>query len=196
MKTLAQALTFLEKRQVMTLAGPGTGPVPSLSSEVAGKPIAGTWWAHPKGKLIFQLANELEDHPDVLLTKLVLGKVTFVHRGLWPALYRAATDADQRRVALEGVSRRAVDLFDRVCGAGSLQIGKADKKAAAELEALVIHAQEHGEKGAHLTVLRSWEDWAEPGVVKAAKKLTVASAREKIAEACGAGATFLAAAVD
>ncbi len=68
------------------------GPVPSLAEAVAGEPIVGSWWAHPKGKAIFAALSELDDADEVRCFKLVDGKVTFVHRRVWPALARLATD--------------------------------------------------------------------------------------------------------
>lgn len=193
MKTLDETLELLTKRRVMTLAGAGTGLVPSLASWVAGEPIRGSWWGHPKGGLIFELGEKLADHPDVLVLKLIGDKVTFVHRSLWPALFRIGTDKDHLRRTLMGVSPRAVELYTRVQEAGRLWIEKADKEAAAELEGIVIVSQEHGKKGAHVTVLRSWTDWAPASVRAAAKGYTAKRARSEIAKTCGPGASYLAA---
>jgi hypothetical protein len=66
------------------------GPVPSLAEAIAGGPIRGSWWGHPKGHEIFRAAEAVSDHPDVLVCKLVEGKVTYVHRRLWPALVKLA----------------------------------------------------------------------------------------------------------
>jgi hypothetical protein len=62
------------------------GPVPTLTEAVAGEPIVGSWWAHPKGRTIFTALAELDDSEDVRCFKLIDHKVTFVHRRLWPAL--------------------------------------------------------------------------------------------------------------
>lgn len=66
------------------------GPVPSIAEAVAGQPIVGSWWAHPKGRAIFAALSELDDSDDVRCFKLVDRKVTFVHRRVWPALARLA----------------------------------------------------------------------------------------------------------
>jgi hypothetical protein len=68
------------------------GPVPSVAEAVAGQPIIGSWWAHPRGKAIFAALSEIDDAEDVRCFKLVDGKVTFVHRRMWPALARLASD--------------------------------------------------------------------------------------------------------
>jgi len=66
------------------------GPAPSLAEQIAGEPIRGSWWAHPKGKEIFRAAARVTDSGEVLVCRLVQGKVTYVHRRLWPALVRLA----------------------------------------------------------------------------------------------------------
>jgi hypothetical protein len=66
------------------------GPLPNVAELVAGEPIKGSWWAHPKSRDIFAALNDLSESPDVVRLRLVKGKVTFVHRRLWPALVRVA----------------------------------------------------------------------------------------------------------
>jgi hypothetical protein len=83
-----KALAFVKREGIVLQAA--RGPVPSLAEFVAGAPIRGSWWGHPKGKAIFAAANFVEDSGDVLVCRLVDGKVTFVHRRLWPALVRLA----------------------------------------------------------------------------------------------------------
>ncbi|MFI4945383.1 MAG: hypothetical protein ACHP85_19090, partial [Burkholderiales bacterium] len=78
-----QALAFVKKHGVVLQAA--RGPVPSLAEAVAGEPFRGSWWGHPKGQAIFRAAEAVADSPDVLVCKLIDGKVTFVHRRLWPA---------------------------------------------------------------------------------------------------------------
>jgi len=74
------------------------GPVPSLAEAVAGEPIRGSWWSHPKGSAIFAALGAVDDSPDVLSFRLVDGKVTFVHRRLWPALVRLAGELGKERL--------------------------------------------------------------------------------------------------
>jgi hypothetical protein len=66
------------------------GPVPSVAAAIAGGPIRGSWWSHPRSHEIFELTQAIRDRGDVLVCRLVGGKITFVHRRLWPALVRAA----------------------------------------------------------------------------------------------------------
>ena len=57
---------------------------PSVTTIVAGEPVAGSWWDHASGKQIYAIQNRLLAHKDVLAVKLIEGKVTLVHRKLWP----------------------------------------------------------------------------------------------------------------
>jgi hypothetical protein len=82
------ALRFVEENGVVLMSA--RGPVPSLAEFVAGEPIRGSWWGHPRGEEIFHAAGEVSESDAVLMCRLVGGKVTFVHRRLWPALVRLA----------------------------------------------------------------------------------------------------------
>src|SRR3989454_12045473 len=73
--------------------------VPSLAHVVAGEPIRGSWWAHSKGKEIFRLSRVIRRSPDVLVCRLVDGKITYVHRRLWPALVSLAGRISKQRLA-------------------------------------------------------------------------------------------------
>ena len=82
------ALAFVRDHGVVLVAA--KGPVPKLTDAVACEPVKGSWWAHAKGREIFRVLQELTDSPEVLSCRLVGGKVSLVHRRLWPALIRAA----------------------------------------------------------------------------------------------------------
>ena len=73
--------------------------VPSLAHVVAGEPIRGSWWGHPKGNDIFLLSRVIRGSPDVLVCRLVDGKITYVHRRMWPALVSLAGRFPKQRLA-------------------------------------------------------------------------------------------------
>jgi hypothetical protein len=73
------------------------GRVPSLAEEIAGERIRGSWWSHPRGREIFAIVSALAEDENVLFCRLVEGKVTLVHRRLWPALARLAPQLDAKR---------------------------------------------------------------------------------------------------
>jgi hypothetical protein len=87
--TAGEALAFIEKHGVVLASA--KGPVPRLSEAIVGEPIKGSWWAHPKSHDIYAIFQAIADAQDVLVCRLVDGKVTLVHRRLWPALVRVAT---------------------------------------------------------------------------------------------------------
>ena len=95
--TRRAALAFVRKHGVVLEAG--RGPVPSLADEIAGEPIAGSWWGHPQGRAIFELTRAVRDSTEVLVCRLVKGKITYVHRRLWPALVRAAPHLERAALA-------------------------------------------------------------------------------------------------
>lgn len=66
------------------------GPLPNLAEQIAGEPIRGSWWGHSAGREIFAVLTRVLDSRDVIATRLVNGKVTLVHRRVWPALVRVA----------------------------------------------------------------------------------------------------------
>lgn len=76
------------------------GPLPNVAELVAGERIAGSWWGHPKGHQIFAELEALDASPDVVRMRLVNGKVTLVHRRLWPALARLADRLPTPRLAV------------------------------------------------------------------------------------------------
>ena len=82
--TAAQALAFVKRHGIVLESA--RGPVPSFAAKVAGEPIDGGWWSHPKGNEIFLLSRVIRESPEVLVCRIVGGKVTYVHRHLWPAL--------------------------------------------------------------------------------------------------------------
>jgi hypothetical protein len=94
-------LDFVEKHGVVLASA--KGPVPSLAEQIAGEPIIGSWWSHAKGKEIFEVLSAVDEDVDVRCFKLVDGKVTFVHRRVWPALVRLAREGVFAAARVESV---------------------------------------------------------------------------------------------
>jgi len=133
--------------------------LPNLCRLVAGERVRGSWWAHPRAQAIFQAYGALEDHPDVLILKLISGKVTYIHRTLWSQI--VAVGRAREPWQLQGLSAVARKLLAAVDQA---PVEPAREKAAAarELDArmLVFSAQFHSESGAHVRRLESWDHWS------------------------------------
>jgi hypothetical protein len=77
----------------------GRGPLPSLAERVAGEPIRGSWWGHPASHEIWAVIQTVRRSPAVVATRLVDGKVTLIHRRLWPALVRLEGRFPPQRLA-------------------------------------------------------------------------------------------------
>jgi hypothetical protein len=92
-----QGLAFVKRHGIVLQAA--RGPVPSLAETIAGGPIRGSWWGHPKGHEIFGVAEAISESPDVLVCKLVEGRVTYVHKRLWPALVKLAARFRKEQLA-------------------------------------------------------------------------------------------------
>ena len=95
--TPRQAIAFVRRYGVVLEAA--VGSVPSLAQAVAGEPIHGSWWAHACGRRIFTLTRAVRDSDEVLVCRAVCGKITYVHRRLWPALVRVAERFPHRHLA-------------------------------------------------------------------------------------------------
>jgi hypothetical protein len=95
--TPKEAVAFVESRGIMLESG--HGPVPNLAEAIAGERIGGSWWRHPKGRSIFAATRAVRESPDVLVCRLLGGKVTYIHRRLWPAVVRLAAKLDKDSLA-------------------------------------------------------------------------------------------------
>jgi hypothetical protein len=95
--TAAEALAFVEERGVVLVSA--KGPVPRLTETIAGGPIKGSWWGHPKSHQIWSILEAVTESEDVLVCRLVKGKITLVHRRLWPALVRLAARFPSHRIS-------------------------------------------------------------------------------------------------
>lgn len=94
--TPIQAIRSVMKHGVMLESA--RGAVPNLAEIIAGKRIRGSWWIHPKRQEIFLLTRAVRDSDDILVCRLVKGKITFVSRRLWPALVRLASQFDPEQL--------------------------------------------------------------------------------------------------
>ena len=143
--------------------------LPSVVSLVVGEAVRGSWWAHPRVHNIYDVAQPLGEHADVIVAKLVSGKNTYVHRILWPALI--AVGSAREPWQLKGLSRMAHRLLAAVDEQSELRTdsipwsGGARKESPGEAtrlleRKLLVHTEEvHTETGAHAKRLECWERW-------------------------------------
>ena len=87
--TAEKALAFVRQQGVVLVSAKGA--VPRLTEAIVGEPIKGSWWAHPNSHHIYAILGAVIDSNQVLACRLIDGKITLVHRRLWPSLARLAT---------------------------------------------------------------------------------------------------------
>ncbi|MGH9968736.1 MAG: hypothetical protein ACREBG_13030 [Pyrinomonadaceae bacterium] len=140
--------------------------LPNVCGIVARKRFRGSWWSDPLAPEIFGVNELLADHPDVLVTKLISGKVTFVHRKLWRQVYAIGKSREEWQ--MKNLSASARLLLKKLDKVGSLTTNKLPPSfgakpgdTARELEKrLLIHAEQfHSASGAHSKLLETWESW-------------------------------------
>ena len=76
------------------------GPVVNFVACVVGHDIQGSWWGHPRSHEVFRLTRAVRASDQVLVCRLIAGKVTFAHRELWPALVRLAERIGEPKLTL------------------------------------------------------------------------------------------------
>ena len=95
--TIRQAIAFVRRHGIVLESAHVRGR-PSLADAIVGARVRGNWWNHPKGKAIFWITRAVRDSKDVLVCRLIDGKVTYVHRRVWPAVVRLAPEIGWRRI--------------------------------------------------------------------------------------------------
>jgi len=95
--TSRQALAFVEANGIVLESA--RGPAPSLAGLIAGEPIRGSWWGHSRAPQIFRCSRAIRASKEVLVCRLLEGKVTYVHRRLWPTLVKLHHRFEPKRIA-------------------------------------------------------------------------------------------------
>jgi uncharacterized lipoprotein NlpE involved in copper resistance len=155
------ALAFVRRHGVVLMAA--RGPVPSLADAIASGPFRGSWWGHPLGGTMFRLFEAVADSRDVVVCRLVEGKVTFVHRRVWPALVRLAERFPKKSLAAvrqehtaSGRHRNVVTAFPKWVPRRVLAQGRRldAAAAAAQLTAVVTSEASLGKTAARASRAR------------------------------------------
>jgi len=94
---ITRVLAFVESTGVVLVSA--KGPVPRLIDAIAGEPLSGNWWSHPRAPQIYHVLAEVCESEHILVCRLVNGKRTLVHARLWPALVRIADKLPRGRLA-------------------------------------------------------------------------------------------------
>lgn len=84
-----QAMDLIRRHGVVLEAARGLEP--ALADRIAGEEIRGGWWSHPRGHEIYELTQRVRDSRAVLVCTLAKGRITYIHRRLWPSFVRLAS---------------------------------------------------------------------------------------------------------
>ncbi|MCI4372187.1 MAG: hypothetical protein L3K02_00865 [Thermoplasmata archaeon] len=133
--------------------------------------MAGSWWGHPAGRQIYLVGELIDLDPDTVVVKLWRGKLTLLHRRLWPALVRIGrarstwqtTGLDDRstwaweHVEREGAVRADQPPPDFPAGAAEFRGAIRDLDQRLLLRAHSVHTK----SGAHALEAQSWTSWSD-----------------------------------
>lgn len=160
-----RALELLERLGMLLLSD---ARLPSVATLVAGEPVKGSWWGHPRGHDIFRVAEALDAHPDITTAKLISSKVTFIYRALWSALVTVGSARERWQVIpLSPAAHALLQFIDK-----SREVNTNDPALASSIrgwrdavreleEKLLIHSEEfHTSTGAHAKRLVGWDAWS------------------------------------
>ncbi|MBI1849195.1 MAG: hypothetical protein HYR85_02515 [Planctomycetes bacterium] len=193
--TVSEACELLETLGLLTVAP--VSPIASLVRAVGGPSTTANWWGHPAGKKIYSIALGLEESADVFGCKLVGGKLTIVHRRLWPALHalvvrvtsREPLPPDARRLLRE-IEQRGAARTTELRSAIGLEAATDRRrfqraKDLIESRLLVVASSEDraGESHSHVATFRPWRSWVPADVARAARRLTAQGAVGQILRA-------------
>ena len=163
--------------------------LPSVVGTITGKKISRSWWGHKKGNEIFRALHELSDRKDVLMTKLISGKVTFIHKKLWMDFLTVANSNELWQ--LEALSNEASKLLKMVNKKGIIHTEKLPKNlfntpnkigaVVRELEKriLVYSFQTHTDMGAHAKTIENWAHWMRRKKIPSKQIVSVQDAKAK-----------------
>lgn len=81
-----QVIRFIRQRGVVLESA--IGQEPSLARRVARGQIRGSWWSHRERKRIYAAIRRARESKAVLVCGLARGRITYIHRRLWPCFVR------------------------------------------------------------------------------------------------------------
>jgi len=167
---------LLDRLRELDLLADTDPKFPSITTLVVGDSVRGSWWTHPAAREVFRLSCAMRDHPDVLMVKLISGKVTAIHRPLWPAIVAIGTAREPWQ--MDKLSKEAKALLKKVDKETRFD---ATGDAVRELEKhLLVQAESyHTESGSHAKAIQTWQSWAASVRLKKSK-LTPAEAKAQL----------------
>lgn len=139
---------------------------PNIVSKIVGEKIAGSWWGHPLANPIYNGLGWLEHNHNILIIKLLDGKVTYVHESLFPDIYSIVSEA--RDWQLKKLKPDELKLFKFVLkkkkvlsddpNLGDLFSDSRKSFSTLEKKLLLYSVEEHTESGKHIKEYLPWNE--------------------------------------
>jgi hypothetical protein len=155
----AAVLAAVQERGLLFLSDPKRR---NAIEVLTGECPHGSWWGHPAANEIYAQLQRVETDPDLVTAKLLSGKVTFVHRALWPELLAVVTAREPWQVeGLPPLVAEWVAAMDEARLAGK-EVAQPSRTVAKDIEARLLARGEsvHTGTGTHQTRLEDWATWA------------------------------------
>lgn len=142
-------MSFLRRNQIVMESASING-VPSLVKFMAGHDFTGNWWSLPQSSRIYNALQRIRNHPDILVCRLLRGRICLVHRFVWAPLLalssRFSAGALDRVIESHGESgRHSVTVIETPDWAPPSVNGDAaeltSERARAKLFDLIPHAE-------------------------------------------------------
>jgi hypothetical protein len=138
---------------------------PNIVSKIVGGKIVGSWWGHPLANPIYNGLGWLEHNRNVLVIKLLDGKVTYIHESLFSEIYSIVSET--RNWQLKNLKPDDLKLFKYVSKKNKVpsddpqlkNLVKDTKKSFAILEnkLMLFCEEEHTESGKHIKIFMPWK---------------------------------------
>src|SRR5713101_344481 len=130
--------------------------LPSIVGLFCGQRVNASWWSLPEAHDIFRCLGSL-DSKTAVATRLIMRKVTYVHRRLWPAL--VTLGAAQQPWQTRALPSEARQLLARTArGESPVAHGATARDLQDRL--LVVAHEVHTPSGRHEVRLEQWGSWA------------------------------------
>lgn len=158
----AKIYKLLQKDKILLLQDKS---FPNIVSKIVEEKIFGSWWGHPLANSIYNGLGWLEHNQNILVIKLLDGKVTYIHEGLFADIYSIVNETRDWQTKklkpdelnlLKYISKKNRVLSD---DPKLKEFAKDPKKSLATLEKklLVYSAEEHTESGKHVKEFIPWK---------------------------------------
>jgi hypothetical protein len=129
--------------------------LPSVVGLFHGRRVNASWWSIPEANDIFRCLGSFD--PTAVATRLIMRKVTYVHRRLWPAL--VTLGGAQQPWQMDALPSESRQFLARIARGESTVANGATAREIQDRMLAVAH-EVHTPSGKHEIRLEAWGTWA------------------------------------